>query len=64
MILSMPITPPLLNIVGEGIGPVGVFVSQSNRPRRVTLKRPVRARPASRPKRWMSTGSRRLHDMR
>ncbi|MGH9403802.1 MAG: PP2C family protein-serine/threonine phosphatase [Terriglobia bacterium] len=50
MILAMPITPPLLNIVGEGIGPVGVFVPEANRPRRVTLKRPVRASPGQPPK--------------
>lgn len=32
MILSMPIEPPLLNLVGQGIGPVGVFVPPRHPP--------------------------------
>lgn len=50
MILSMPITPSLLNIVGEGIGPVGVFVSESNRNPRAAPNHPTRARPGPPPK--------------
>ncbi|MGH9351067.1 MAG: PP2C family protein-serine/threonine phosphatase, partial [Terriglobia bacterium] len=50
MILSMPVTPPLLNIVGEGIGPVGVFVSGSNRKPRAAPNRPARTRPGQPPK--------------
>lgn len=50
MILAMPITPSLLNIVGEGIGPVGVFVSppRQGRPHGAP-NRPPRARPRQPP---------------
>jgi phosphoserine phosphatase RsbU/P len=42
VVLSQPFTPELLDLVGEGIGPVGIFTTQPARPDR-PLGRGVRA---------------------